>query len=90
MAAKTANGIAGAEPDVKKRAESLLKDIGIPSSAVINMFYRQITADNGLPFRPTGSINAPKAQNELTGEECNVRMAEKTNAIFTWRNAVLQ
>ncbi len=50
MAARTANVIARVEPDVKEKAENILKSMGIPSSVAINMFYRQIILQHGLPF----------------------------------------
>lgn len=76
MAARTANVIARVEPDIKEKAENILKGMGIPSSVAINMFYRQIITDNGLPFQPSKNIPAPKALGEMTREEFDARMAE--------------
>ena len=56
MATRTANVIARVEPDVKEKAENILKGMGIPSSVAINMFYRQIITDNGLPFQPSKNV----------------------------------
>ena len=50
MAAKTANLYARIEPDVKEQAESILSALGIPASNAINMFYKQIILQKGLPF----------------------------------------
>ena len=50
MAAKSANLYARIEPDVKERAESILAELGIPASNAINMFYKQIILQKGLPF----------------------------------------
>ena len=38
------------EPDVKEQAESILSTLGIPASNAINMFYKQIILQRGLPF----------------------------------------
>ena len=76
MATRTANVIARVEPDVKEKAENILKSMGIPSSVAINMFYRQIITDNGLPFQPSRNGRAPKALSEMSREEFNARMAE--------------
>lgn len=76
MATRTANVIARVEPDVKEKAENILKGMGIPSSVAINMFYRQIITDNGLPFQPSKNVRAPKALSEMSREEFNARMAE--------------
>ena len=48
--AKTANLYARIEPDVKEQAESILAALGIPASNAINMFYKQIILQRGLPF----------------------------------------
>lgn len=50
MAAKSANLYARIEPDVKEKAESVLSALGIPASNAINMFYKQVILQRGLPF----------------------------------------
>ena len=50
MATKSANLYARIEPDVKEKAESILSALGIPASSAINMFYKQIILQRGLPF----------------------------------------
>lgn len=47
---KSANLYARIEPDVKEQAESILAALGIPASNAINMFYKQIILQRGLPF----------------------------------------
>ena len=47
---ETANLYARIEPDVKEQAESILAALGIPASNAINMFYKQIILQRGLPF----------------------------------------
>ena len=44
MATKTANVLARVEPEVKEEAESILNQLGIPASVVINMLYKQKNA----------------------------------------------
>lgn len=48
--AKTANLYARIEPSVKEQAESILSSLGIPASNAINMFYKQIILQRGIPF----------------------------------------
>ena len=48
--AKTANLYARIEPELKELAESILAALGIPASNAINMFYKQIILQRGLPF----------------------------------------
>lgn len=50
MANKTANLYARIEPETKICAESILESLGIPVSTAINMFYKQIILNNGMPF----------------------------------------
>lgn len=48
--AKSANLYARIEPETKKQAESILAALGIPASNAINMFYKQIILQQGIPF----------------------------------------
>ena len=48
--AKSANLYARIEPEVKEQAEAILSELGIPASNAINMFYKQIILQRGLPF----------------------------------------
>ena len=50
MATKSANLYARIEPDVKEKAEYILAKLGISASCAINMFYKQIILQRGLPF----------------------------------------
>ena len=75
MATKTANVIARVEPEVKEKAESILSQLGIPSSTAINMLYREIILWQGLPFRPSMPSSGARAYDELTKEEFDQRMA---------------
>ena len=57
MATKTANVLARVEPDVKEQAESIMAQLGIPASVVINMLYKQIIMTRSIPF----SLSVPTA-----------------------------
>ncbi len=50
MAVKCANVIARVEPDIKEQAEAILDKLGIPVSVAINLMYRQIIINEGIPF----------------------------------------
>lgn len=73
MANKTANLYARIEPETKGPAEAILAALGIPVSTAINMFYKQIILNNGLPFkvqlpsRPLDILN-------MTEEQFNAEM----------------
>lgn len=93
MAAKSANLYARIEPDVKEKAESILSALGIPASNAINMFYKQIILQRGLPFDVKIPSSRPVDMSALSEAELNVELekgyadikAERTreaNAVF--------
>ena len=47
---KSANLYVRIEPELKEQAETILSALGIPASNAINMFYKQIILQRGLPF----------------------------------------
>ena len=67
--AKTANLYARIEPDVKEQAESILATLGIPASNAINMFYKQIILQRGLPFEVKIPSERPVNTSMLTDEQ---------------------
>ena len=71
MAAKSANLYARIEPDVKEKAESILSTLGIPASNAINMFYKQIILQRGLPFEVKIPPARPLDMNILSEAEFN-------------------
>jgi DNA-damage-inducible protein J len=48
--AKTAMTHARLTPEIKEKAEAILKELGISISAAYEMLYRQIIAHQGIPF----------------------------------------
>ena len=58
------------EPEVKNQAESVLSELGLPTSVAINAFYRQIIINNGLPFKLTKD-KQPLFLEDLTQEDIN-------------------
>ena len=75
MATKTANVLARVEPEVKEEAESILNQLGIPASVVINMLYKQIIMTKGIPFSLT-LHKAPTAVDEMSKDEFDSMMAK--------------
>lgn len=63
MAVKTANVTARIQPDIKEAAEAVLDKLGIPVSVFIDMTYRQVIANNGVPF----SLNIPNQRRNVRG-----------------------
>lgn len=71
--AKSANLYARIEPDVKTDAEAILSRLGIPASSAINMFYKQIILQNGLPFDVKLPAH-PFDIGQMTKEQFNAEM----------------
>ena len=66
--AKTANVLVRVEPEIKEEAESILNQIGVPASVVINMLYRQIIYTRSIPF-PLALNQEPPVRSEMTDKE---------------------
>ena len=47
---KSATARALIDPDVKKEAEAILKELCLSVSNAYELFYRQVIANRGLPF----------------------------------------
>lgn len=48
--AKTDSVYARVEPELKKEVEDIFSELGISTSTAINIFYRQVRMNRGLPF----------------------------------------
>ena len=66
---KTANLYVRIEPDLKEQAEKILSALGIPASSAINMFYKQIILQRGMPFELKLPSEAVLNYNQLTEQE---------------------
>ena len=75
MSNKSANIVARVEPEVKEEAEAILGQIGIPASVAINMFYKQIILEKGIPFKPHVPYKKASFYDDLTEDDFNQRMA---------------
>ena len=74
MSTKSANLYARIEPDVKEQAESILSALGIPAQNAINMFYKQIILQRGLPFEVKIPSAKPVDMSALSEEEMNAEL----------------
>lgn len=73
MATKSANVLARVEPEIKEQAESIMSQLGLPASVVINALYKQIIITKSIPF----SLSLPKepiARDSMTTTEFNSLM----------------
>ncbi len=71
---KSANLYARIEPDVKEQAEAILSALGIPASNAINMFYKQIILNRGLPFEVKLPSVKLKDISNLTDEQLSAEL----------------
>lgn len=85
MAAKSANLYARIEPDVKEQAESILAALGIPASNAINMFYKQIILQRGLPFEVRLPAEKPLSMGALSKEELDEEIGKGYADMLTAR-----
>ena len=74
MAAKSANLYSRIEPEVKEKAENILSALGIPASNAINMFYKQIILQRGLPFDVKIPSSRPVDMSALSEAELNAEL----------------
>lgn len=83
MATKTANLYARIEPEVKEQAEQILLTLGIPVSSAINIFYKQIILQRGLPFEVKIPTYYPLNINEMTEMQLNQELETGYNDMLT-------
>ena len=72
--AKTSNLYVRIEPDIKQQAEAVLSTLGIPASAAVNMFYKQIILQKGMPFDLKIPQNAINDVTMMSSAEMNVEL----------------
>jgi len=62
---KTATLNLRVNPDVKKSAESILYQLGVPMATAVDMFLKQISLTGGIPF----PITLPKAPDNINTDK---------------------
>lgn len=69
-------------PDVKRRAEEVLSQLGIPMSTAIDIYLKQISMTGGIPFAVTLQ-KAPVFVNAdlMTTDEIHAKLKEGYNDI---------
>ena len=69
MASDTTNVTIRVDKALKAQADELFKEIGLSTSAAINIFLRQAVREHGLPFKPTAASSDPDTHTECMPEE---------------------
>lgn len=75
MANKTATVLARVNPELKQEAESIMEEIGVPVSVVINCLYKQIVMTRSIPFA-LKLPDKPMIRDEMSEQDFNA-MLEK-------------
>ena len=72
MAIKSANVTARVQPEIKRQAEKILEQLGLPVSVLIDTLYRQIIMTGSVPF----TLAVPKlpTRDSLTEDQFNAMM----------------
>lgn len=81
--AKTANLYARIEPDVKEQAEKVLAVLGISASNAINMFYKQIILQRGLPFEVKIPAEKPLDTSSLSDAQIDAELRKGYQDMLT-------
>ena len=74
MANKTANVTARVHPEVKRQAEEVLEQLGVPVSVLIDSLYRQIIMTNSIPYSFT--LNTLPTRDTMTDAQFDQMMAK--------------
>lgn len=79
---KTATITVRLDPKVKREAQKVLDKLGITTSQAVTMYFNQISAEKGLPFRP----HIPNEETEQAIEDAlagrNLHTAKDINDLF--------
>lgn len=76
--AKTSNLVVRLEPEIKEKAEAIFKKMGISASTAVDMFYRQVIVDGGMPF--AAKVKKPVDLADLSREEIDDLILEAIEA----------
>lgn len=74
MATRSSNVSVRIEPSIKEQAASILKMLGISESTYVDMAYRQLVIQRGIPFQ----VSLPrtiKTRDTMSDAEFNAMMA---------------
>lgn len=70
------------DSNIKSSAESIIYDLAMAPTVAIQMFYKQIIINHGLPFNAKlQTYEAPKAFGSLSKEELNTELMKGYESI---------
>ena len=80
--ANTSAVYARIDNDLKENAEGILAQLGITPSSAIQMLYRQIVLQNGLPFDAKLPTPKPLAMGAMTKEQLDAEITKGYNEML--------
>lgn len=88
--ARTASIVTRVEPEVKKKAEAVLNQLGIPMTTAIDMYLRKIALSQGIPFTlEIPNYKTPVAYGALSKEELATELQKGLDDIEAGRTRTL-
>lgn len=90
MAKKSASIYARIDPELKDQAEAILSALGIPVSNAIDMFFKQIVLQRGLPFEVRLPYEKPISMESATKEEIDAHLEKGYEDIRNGRTKPLE
>ena len=70
------------EPEVKNKAESIIRELGLNSAQAITMFYKQVVLTGGLPFNVVVPNEKTRKTFESTDEGRDLIVCEDAQDMF--------
>lgn len=71
------------DAELKDGAENILRDLGISASSAVQMFYRQIILQRGLPFEVKLPASKPTAIGGMSREELDAELQKGFDSLKT-------
>lgn len=71
------------DPDLKDTAEEILKSLGLSASSAVQMFYRQIVLQRGLPFEVKLPSSVPVAIGGMSRDELDAELQKGVDSLKT-------
>jgi len=82
---RTSNVFARVEPEIKKQAERILNQLGIPMSNAIGLFLRQVILQRGIPFDMKLPARIPLVITTMSAAELNAELQKGYDDISAGR-----
>ncbi|MBR4196705.1 MAG: type II toxin-antitoxin system RelB/DinJ family antitoxin [Synergistaceae bacterium] len=78
------------EPEIKRKAEEILRKIGMSYTMAVDLFTRQIILRRAFPVELNAPINKPLCLGNMTEDEIDSAIQEGIDALETGRVYTLE